>query len=203
MDESSKSLQLWLSGAIGRDPRQKLLAKTGPALRVMSRDPEVNAESLHVAAAFLTLLDARGVTVAPIPSIDADGDVVLTWIIGDTQGSAFFSGRAISNVISQGRRIAHVSEEMPASQDSIEQNSFIALGGAGQGWQPNIKNSSVMAIESAGRSLSPACESPIPMSRPQLIRLSSSSNREAAAGESSRFSGSGIATRKPAPSSAG
>lgn len=201
-NKSFRSLKFWLSGSSGRDAGQRPLAKTNAALRVMSRDPEVNVASLHIASAFLCTMETRGVTEAPVLSIDADGDVVLTWMIGNAQGSAFFSSHSISTVVSQGRRIAHVGEEMPASQESIEQNSFIALGGAGQGWQPNIKSSSMMATVSAGRYLSLVCENPIPTSPPRLIRLSSSSNREAGVGELSRFSGSGIATTLAASTSA-
>ena len=186
----------WISRKTEAAPANRPRAAAVRVLCSMSRDPEVNHGSLHVAAAIMTSLASRGVRSEPIPSLDADGDVVLTWVKGDVRGSALVSSTGVSSVVSRGRKIAHLGEEVPVSDESIAQLSFIALAGAYQGWQPNLQSSSTTSTLSVDRFLSHECET-LTQTYPVLLTPhSSNSRRETTDGESSPSFGSSALVMK-------
>lgn len=191
MDIESIPRAVWLTRKSNSLLRSsKPLSVANQALVAMSRDPEVNSQSVVVASAFLGSLERRGLEHAPIPSVDADGDVVLTWVRGDLRGSAMITESGISSIVSQGRDIAYLSEEVPVTEKSIEESTFIALGGVGQGWQPNYLSSSMTWTLSGDRSSSPECERSILMSPAAGTRHSLNSQKEPTGDESSPSIGS-------------
>lgn len=153
-----KPLAFWVgqkSGSLNKASR--VLAVANRVLQVMSRDPEVNPGSLSVASAFLCSLERRGLGAAPIPSVDADGDVVFTWSRGNLRGSAMITETGISSIVSEGRDIAYLTEEVPMTEKAIEDSSFITMLGVGQGWQPNFQSSSLTWTLSGDKYSSQEC----------------------------------------------
>lgn len=153
-----KPLSLWISqGSASLNRESRFLAVAKRVLQAMSRDPEVNPRSLSIASAFLSSLERRGLGTAPIPSVDADGDVVFTWARGTLRGSAMITETGISSIVSEGRDIAYLTEEVPVTEKAIEDSSFITMLGVGQGWQPNYQSSSMTWTLSGDRYSSQEC----------------------------------------------
>lgn len=189
MSISKKSYFRWLSNHTKPSGEELPMALATRVLRTMSRDPGVNAGSLQVANAFLATLGSRGVADEPIPSVDADGDVVLTWVYGELRGSALITESGISSVVSNGRKIAYLGDEVEVSERAIENHSYIALTGAVHGWQPSFESSSMMDKLFAGRFLSQECESHTLTSPAQHIPLSFNSSKTRQDDESNQLFG--------------
>ncbi len=100
------------------------------AIQRMGFEAEANLQSVESAWALVEALSRRGQKVAPVASLDADGDVVLTWHRGRLKGSAVIEGEKVSSIVSDGRRIAYLGSEQVINELTVDGADFTRFGGS-------------------------------------------------------------------------
>ena len=84
-----------------------------------SLNDEVNEESFATATAFLPLLKEAG-AIAPEPSRDADGDVLLTWRNGSASTTIIVNSKSIGAIKTNAGRPVFISKKQPFEDPRID-----------------------------------------------------------------------------------
>lgn len=98
------------------------------SLSLVAADEGANKDAVSLAASLLAQLAASGSDL-PEPTLDADGDVVLTWHRGSLKGSAIVTGNSFASLVSYGARLLFVQKDRPANAVSIQATLGVLSGG--------------------------------------------------------------------------
>lgn len=166
-------------------------------LHRMSLDADANKESLALASVILDSLCAGGGAHAPIPSLDADGDVVLTWHRGRLKASAIVADQMVSSIVSNGRKVAYIGAGKVVNALTIEGSDLLGFGGP---WKCKIANrtgldASTTSNKSDARSSYLSWGSSSGPSKVLLVIPDSSSSNPEMGDEWNQSSGQGSSTR--------